>query len=375
MLVSVRGNSDRRPLRILMTADAVGGVWQYTVDLVRRLAEDGAELLVAVLGPAPSEEQRQDLERMRGVALAEKYFALEWEPNSSAEVDASGEWLLELDSRFQADLLHFNGYAHAALPWRKPVVVVAHSCVYSWWKNVLNCAPDQEWADYKRIVTAGLIACDAAVAPSQFMAAEVGREYGADAGRIRVIHNFSTRQPAPGRDKEPFFFGAGRIWDPAKNFSLLDKVAPHLPWPVKLAGKNNGETLYNGACEKLGQIPSSELLDLMGRASVFVHPALYEPFGLAVLDAARARCCLVLADTPSMRELWEGAAIFVDPRNPEAWLEELTLLSHDLPRRREFGQRAFAHAERYTAESSVRAYQSLYADLMARAGAKGEAAA
>ncbi|MFL6416427.1 MAG: glycosyltransferase family 4 protein, partial [Bryobacteraceae bacterium] len=112
-----------------MTADAVGGVWQYTVDLVRCLVEGGAEVMVAVLGPAPSEEQRDELGRLPRVSLAEESFALEWEPNSWAEVDASGYRLLELDSQFRCDLVHLNSYTHAALPWRKPVAVVAHSCV------------------------------------------------------------------------------------------------------------------------------------------------------------------------------------------------------------------------------------------------------
>ncbi len=178
MLASVGANLDSRPLRILMTADAVGGVWQYTVDLVRQLAASGAEVLVAVLGPAPSDDQRKELRALDHVELAEGSFALEWEPNSWAEVDASGRWLLELNSRFSPDLIHLNGYTHATLPFRRPVVVVAHSCVYSWWRNVLNTAPDPEWDEYRRRVTAGLAAADAVVAPSEFMAGEIQREYG-----------------------------------------------------------------------------------------------------------------------------------------------------------------------------------------------------
>src|SRR4051812_16241630 len=125
MLVSVRANIDIRPLRILMTTDAVGGVWQYTVDLARALADRGAELLVAVLGPGPSHEQRTELQSLARIVLAEKTFALEWEPNSWADVDASGEWLLQLDAQFRADVIHLNGYSHAALAWHKPVVAVA----------------------------------------------------------------------------------------------------------------------------------------------------------------------------------------------------------------------------------------------------------
>lgn len=376
MLVSVRENSDSRPLRILMTADAVGGVWQYTVDLVRRLTEDGAELLVAVLGPAPSEEQRDELRRLPRVGFVEKSFALEWEPNSWADVDASGQWLLELDSQFHADVVHLNGYAHAALPWRKPVLVVAHSCVYSWWRNVLSSAPpDPDWAEYKRRVTAALLASDTIVAPSEFMVGEIRREYGVNGDKLRVIHNFSERQPETRRDKEPFFLAAGRVWDPAKNFALLEEAAPYLEWPVKLAGKDKGATGSTSSLQRLGHVRAPELLDLMDQASVFVHPALYEPFGLSVLDAARARCCLVLADTPSLRELWGEAAIFLDPRNPKDWVEQLNSLSRDLPHCHDMGDRAFVQSQRYTAESSVRAYQQLYNDLTAHGRKKGEEAA
>jgi len=375
MLVSVRENPDSRPLRILMTADAVGGVWQYTVDLVRRLTAGAAEVLVAVLGPAPSEEQRNELQRLPRVGFAEKSFALEWEPNPWADVDASGQWLLELDSQFHADVVHLNGYAHAALPWHKPVVVVAHSCVYSWWKNVLSSAPPgPDWAEYKRRVTAGLLAADTTVAPSEFMAGEIRREYGVNGDKVRVIHNFSERQPET-RDKEPFFLAAGRVWDPAKNFALLEDVASSLRWPLKLAGKAGGATSAGSSLQRLGHVATPELLDLMARASVFVHPALYEPFGLSVLDAARARCCLVLADTPSLRELWGDAAIFLDPRDPKDWVEQLNSLSGDLPLCHDMGDRAFARSRRYTADASVLAYQQVYTDLVTHGRKKGEAAA
>jgi glycosyltransferase involved in cell wall biosynthesis len=240
---------------------------------------------------------------------------------------------------------------------------------------VLNGTPDPEWAEYKRRVAAGLLASDRIVAPSEFMAREVGREYGISADKIRVIYNFSERQPAAQREKEPFFLAAGRVWDPAKNFAVLEQAAPHLNWPVKLAGKDNGATASTDSLERLGHITTAELLEFMARAMVFVHPALYEPFGLSVLDAARARCCLVLSDTSSMRELWGEAAIFVDPRNAKAWVDELNSLSQNPPACEQMGQRAFARASRYTAESSVAAYEQIYGDLVGHAGKTSEEAA
>ena len=48
----------------------------------------------------------------------------------------AGEWLLALAGRARPDVVHLNGYAHAALPWARPIVVVAHSCVLSWHEAV-----------------------------------------------------------------------------------------------------------------------------------------------------------------------------------------------------------------------------------------------
>ena len=45
------------PRRVLMTADAVGGVWTYALDLAQGLNEADIAVRLAVLGPAPSPDQ------------------------------------------------------------------------------------------------------------------------------------------------------------------------------------------------------------------------------------------------------------------------------------------------------------------------------
>ena len=39
------------PRRVLMTADAVGGVWHYALELARGLSGSDIEVVLAVLGP------------------------------------------------------------------------------------------------------------------------------------------------------------------------------------------------------------------------------------------------------------------------------------------------------------------------------------
>lgn len=353
-------------LRILMTADAVGGVWQYCVDLVTSVAERGAEVMLVTMGPRPRPEQTAQLLAIPRVSLQQSDFALEWMPNPWSDVDAAGEWLLELQSSFDPHVIHVNGYAHASLPWRKPVIVTAHSCVYSWWRAVHGSAPGNEWAEYKRRISGGLSAADLVIAPSVAMATSLQSEYGVSGDKIRVIHNF-TRAGVPAyKTKRAFFLAAGRIWDLAKNLDLLEKIAPRLNWPVCVAGDATGP---DGSTDKLesvqflGALPRTELINYMNAANIFVHPALYEPFGLSVLEAARARCCLVLSDIPSLRELWDGAAVFINPRDEDRWVYELNALSRDLSRCKVLARLARSHSAKYRTGPAIDKYWKAYRSL------------
>src|SRR3546814_16818778 len=77
---------------------------------------------------------------------------------------------------------------------------------------------------------------------------------------------------------------------------------------------------------------SSDLLGVLGeasmaawreRAGIFVSPSLYEPFGLAVLEAAMSGCALLLSDIPTFRELWDGAAVFTPAGDSDALADRL----------------------------------------------------
>jgi glycosyltransferase involved in cell wall biosynthesis len=99
----------------------------------------------------------------------------------------------------------------------------------------------------------------------------------------------------------------------------------------------------------------------MARAAIYAHPAVYEASGLLPLEAALQGCALVLSDIPTLRELWDGAAVFVPPRDGEAWATALRALRDEGPRRRRLGEAARARAgtlrpERQ-AEEMLRVYE------------------
>src|SRR3954462_14350571 len=100
-----------RPHRILMTADAVGGVWTYALELSRGLAARGVDVILATMGPRPSSEQRAAVAALGNVTLCESDFRSEWMIDPWADVARAGEWLLKLEREHAPDLIHLNGYA------------------------------------------------------------------------------------------------------------------------------------------------------------------------------------------------------------------------------------------------------------------------
>ena len=365
MDVSPANNKVRTLHSILITTDAVGGVWQYTVDLVSALSRRGHRALVCILGPSAKPSQLTQLSMLRNVQIAENTGPLEWMNDPWQGVAESGQWLLKLADRFDPDIVHLNGYSHAALPWFRPVLVAAHSCVTTWWQAVNGTDPDPEWKAYREKLTLGLKAADAVVAPSSDLARGIEQHYGLTPGRVEVIPNFSSLQPKLAFDKQPFCLAAGRFWDKAKNLDLLLRISRQLRWPIYIAGANDGRS-SEANVTYLGHLEHQAFLGYLERANIFLHPALYEPFGLAVLEAARSGCALVLSDIASLREVWGDSAIFVQAGNPNSWLDAVQPLIADENKRREMARNALEHSKRYSEELHVSGYLQRYASLVSK---------
>jgi glycosyltransferase involved in cell wall biosynthesis len=173
-------------------------------------------------------------------------------------------------------------------------------------------------------------------------------------------------RPGP---KEPLVLGAGRVWDEGKNLAALVSVAPRVPWPVVIAGDPVPPSPLGARF--VGRVSEDDMAGWLSRASIFAHPARYEPFGLAVLEAALSGCALVLGDIDSLRELWEGAAELVPPDDVDALAARITALAQDGARRRALGARARARALGFTPERMAAGYLALYGALAGRAAAKG----
>lgn len=323
-----------------MTADAVGGVWTYACDLAAAL---DAEVTIATMGPPPAE---------CGENVLVSTYALEWEDDPWEDVDRAGAWLLELEEELEPDIVHLNGYAHGALPWRAPVLVAAHSDVVSWWHAVRGGPPPERYDRYRSAVEAGLRAADVVVAPTRAVLDDLRRHYRLCRDQV-VVHNGSSLEPVSAA-KEPFVLGLGRFRDEAKNLAALERARAACPWPILTAGDGTAR----------GRLGRDEVCTLLARAAVFASPARYEPFGLGILEAATSGCALVLGDLPSLREVWGEAAVFAPPGDDEALAAALRLVTGDAELRAELAERARRRAARYTVEAMASGYARVYERLL-----------
>ena len=353
-----------------MTADTVGGVWTYALELTRALQPFNVEVLLAIMGPSLSPSQRDEAYGVPNLSLFKSNYKLEWMPGCWPDVKRAGDWLLHLENRLQPDLIHLNGYAHASLPWKNPTLVAGHSCVFSWWQAVKGDTPPAEWQRYKTEVQNGLHAADLVVAPSAAMLRALIKHYG-PISNARVIYNGRNPEHFKPRLKRSFILSAGRLWDEAKNIDRVAEIASELPWPVAVAGEfqRPGEATRNDCfakqCRWLGSLPETQLRRWFGSASIYALPALYEPFGYTPLEAALSGCALVLGDIESLREIWNDAAVFVDPNDSKALKHELLQLIENAKHRDEMSQRAHERALELTSARMAQNYFAVYEELLA----------
>jgi glycosyltransferase involved in cell wall biosynthesis len=349
-----------------MTVDPGGGVWTYALTLADALAPDGVDLILATMGRPPEVRQRRAAARHPNVTLATSHYRLEWMDQPWSDMHAAGDWLLELEARLQPNLVHLNGYTHAALAWNSPTLVVAHSCVLSWWRAVLGAEAPASWNRYRTALREGLNSAAIVVTPSHATLAELEREHGA-LRNARVIPNGADVEYFWSTPKAPFILSAGRLWDDAKNVSALDRVAQQLPWPVYVVGDSrhpDGTTRVFEHARVLGAMAPEVLGAWMASAAIYALPARYEPFGLSVLEAALSGCALVLGDIPSLRENWDGAAVFVPPGDDAALAAELYDLTRDAGKRRQLGVAARARGRgQFGLRRMGTAYLAAYQDL------------
>ena len=356
-----------RGMKILMTTDTVGGVWVYSLELCKILQQHNVEVHMAALGAWPSESQQQQVAALKNVTLYKSDFKLEWMEDPWEDVEKSRKWINSIYHTIYPDVVHLNNYAHVGEDWTCPTLTVFHSCVQTWWQAVKGTSAPASWDRYNQILKESLDASDVVVSPTNAIL-QKAKETHAFSTDSRVIYNGKSSNSSEKKEKENFILCIGRIWDEAKNLKLLSHIAGNLPWPVYIAGDlrnpGSGEKSEFENVQFLGKLEPYEVQEWMQRASIFVSPTKYEPFGLAILEAAKSGCALILSELDTLKELWEDSAVFFDPENEPEAQQKLLQLIEDSDLREEFSEKAEKRSRDYSAEKMGAEYVNLYRELI-----------
>jgi glycosyltransferase involved in cell wall biosynthesis len=282
----------------------------------------------------------------------------------------------------EADVVHATNPA-AVAPARRGqrLVVAVHDLAF-----VRH--PELFPRDWRILYRAGLRAiarrADAVVVPSRFTADELRELSHVDAARVHVTPLASSLPIGEPADVEatlgrlgvprPYLLSVGTL-EPRKNQARLVRAYRRLagegrPHALVLNGPDGWlddelrrelDADAPGRIVRTRDLGARDLDALYRGAAAFAYPALYEGFGLPVLEALGRGVPTVAAATSSIPEVAGDAAVLVDPLDEEAIAAALArvlddpALADDL--RRRGPERAAGFSWQETARATLRVYR------------------
>lgn len=250
------------------------------------------------------------------------------------------------------DLVHSVALGYP-LATRKPFVVTVHDIGPLTHPEYFS--PKGTWI-MKRSLAQAVKKADGFICVSQSTANELESYVGPSiTGRIKVVHEGISRDfvtPADdswikltdslGIGDTPFILSAGAI-SPRKNtlliikaLTLLARVIPHHlilvggdGWSMQKVHKELGSSEIADRVHMTGYVSDEQLKGLFGAASAYLHPSLYEGFGLTLLEAMAQNCPVITSNVYSLPEVAGDAAILVDPASVDEIAEAIRAICTD----------------------------------------------
>jgi glycosyltransferase involved in cell wall biosynthesis len=116
----------------------------------------------------------------------------------------------------------------------------------------------------------------------------------------------------------------------------------------------------------LGFVPDQTLAALYRLAAVFVFPSLYEGFGLPPLEAMASGTPVVTSNVSSLPEVAGGAALLVDPYDPEAIAGAVRMVLTDQTLREDLRRRGLARAREFSWAKAIERVRQIYEEVGSR---------
>jgi glycosyltransferase involved in cell wall biosynthesis len=206
--------------------------------------------------------------------------------------------------------------------------------------------------------------------------------YGLEPSRIDVVYHgidHDAFRPSPNASAEatPYFLCLGNT-RPYKNIgtairalALCARDRPDVRMVV--SGRGDSIDTLTHLARELGigrrviftaPLSHSELLRFLHGAAALVFPSLIEGFGFPVLEALAAGCPVIASDCPTVVEIAGPAALFCDPRKPEAFAAAMTRILGDTQARSDLRQRGIRRAADFSWDRCAAETLAVYEKLL-----------
>ena len=228
------------------------------------------------------------------------------------------------------------------------------------------------------------------IAVSEQTKRDLVRQYAVPPQKIKVVHEavderFSNRASADEALRTRRKYAGGRRYvlalgniQPRKNlgrlveaYALLTSagmVAEDIALVIAGQAQRGASEVFDqvaarGLADKVcfpGYVADDDLPALYRGAEVFVHPSLYEGFGLPPLEAMACGTPVVCSNASALPEVIGQGAALVDPYDTDALAETLGTLLNDGARRRDLSASGLARAAQFSWERTAQETLQVY---------------
>jgi glycosyltransferase involved in cell wall biosynthesis len=268
---------------------------------------------------------------------------------------------------------------------RQGLVVTVHDLAFL----VVPSAFPSRWRTMFRMgLRAAVKRADALIAPSRATAEDLLSRTKVDPAKVQVIPEAASLAWGEGGADEtltrlkvplPYLLSVGTL-EPRKNLVRLIRAyrraaSSGLPHALVLAGPMGWrhqtllrEIALSGPGEVVltGAMSPAELDALYRGASAFVYPALYEGFGLPVLEAMARGVPTICSNTSSLPEVAGDAALGVNPASVREIAAAIQTLLTDTAMAERLADLGRARAERFSWDEAARLTLQVYEKALQR---------
>ena len=183
---------------------------------------------------------------------------------------------------------------------------------------------------------------------------------------------------------EPFILALG-VLQPRKNLMMLAAAYGKLrkqyglPHRLVLVGKSGWITAQNTLLAEVeqeggssardgvmfaGYVPDQDLPAWYSACSLFVHPSLYEGFGIPPLEAMACSAPVLVSDAPAMPEVVGDSAMVVSAKDPDAWARAMHTMLTDQDVAERYRERGPVRAARFSWLDTARRTLNVYEEIV-----------